>query len=75
MTPSLAPAAAALGDALRALDRTLSDSRAQWDDAARNAFDRRFAESIRSEGSKTATELQRLAQELAAAARALETLR
>jgi hypothetical protein len=74
MEPSLAPAAAAFGTALRALDRALSDSRGQWDDAARQVFDRRFADPIRADGAKAARELERAAEELTVAARTLQTL-
>ena len=74
-TPALDPHASALNDALRALERSLNDSRAQWDDQARHAFDRRVADPVVTEGRQVAKQLTQLAQNLAAAARVLESLR
>lgn len=72
MTASLQPAAAAYADALRALERALDASRAQWDDSARHAFDRRHGDRIISAGKRARTEHQDLARELDAAARMLD---
>jgi imidazolonepropionase-like amidohydrolase len=71
---SFSPAATAFSDSVRALERVLDDSRSHWDDSARQAFDQRFAMAIQADGQKIATELQHLAQEMAAAARTLEIL-
>jgi len=73
-TPSLSPAAATMTEALRALERVLADSRAQWNDSARHTFDRRFANSIETCGAKTERQLHHLAQELANTVRTLDTL-
>jgi hypothetical protein len=73
-TPALDPHASALDDALRALERSLNDSRAYWDDQARHAFDRRFADPVVTGGRRVANQLMQLTQDLAAAARVLEGL-
>ena len=39
MPTTLDPTAAALADAVRALEQTLADTRAGWDDSARRTFD------------------------------------
>lgn len=72
--PSLSPAATAFSDSVSALERVLEDSRSHWNDSARHAFDVRFARAIQADGQKMAAELRHLAQEMAAAARTLESL-
>ena len=72
--PSLDPAASTYADALRALERTLDDSRATWDDSARQTFDGRYVDRLVTDAKKTSSELKRLAQGLTAAARVLEDL-
>jgi len=67
MTASLEPAAATLADALRALERCLQESRGQWNDQARQAFDRRYCDRIAADGRRTVVELKGLAKDLAAA--------
>jgi hypothetical protein len=74
MTASLDHNLNAFGEALRGLERTLSESRGQWDDRARQAFDRRYGNMIVSEGRRAGAELQQLAQQLAAAVRLLNEL-
>ena len=71
MVTTLDPAAAAFADAVRALERTLADTRAQWDDPARRAFDQRHAVVILSDAKQTLGELQQLTAELTAAVRLL----
>jgi hypothetical protein len=71
MATTLDPAAGSFADAVRALERTLADARAQWDDPARRAFDQRHAVLIVGDAKQTLAELQRLAAELAAAVRLL----
>ena len=66
--------AATIGEALKALERTRAESRAQWDDDARRMFDRRYGELIVAEGKKACAELERLAWELATSVRALNEL-
>lgn len=75
MTASLAPASAAFAEALQALQRVLEESRSTWDDAARQSFDRRYADRIVTEGNRSLGEIQRLAEELDLAFRTLEGLR
>ena len=65
--PSLEPQARAAQESVRSLERALTDSRSQWDDATRRAFDQRHAESVVASGRKAADELALLARELAAA--------
>jgi hypothetical protein len=72
VTASLQPTAAAYADALYALERALDASRTQWDDSARQAFDRRYGDQIISAGKRARTELHDLARELDAAARMLD---
>lgn len=74
MSASLMPAATAISEAARSLERALASSRAQWDDAARHAFDRRFADPIQTDSAKASGELQQLAEDLAAAIRTLNGL-
>ncbi len=74
MTASLDGPTTALGEALRAFERALSDSRGQWDDSARHAFDRRYADRILFDGKQACNEMQRLQQELASAAKMLDSL-
>lgn len=71
MTGSLDPAAAAFTEAVRALERSLADARAQWDDTARRAFDRQHAEPVLADARKAMTEISQLARELNAAVRLL----
>lgn len=67
MAASLTSQAAAAQESVRALKRALSSSRSQWGDATRQTFDQRHAEVAVASGRKVATELESLAQELAAA--------
>lgn len=71
MAATLDPAPAMLAGAVRALERTLNDTRAQWDDVGRRAFDQRHAVVILGDAKQTLAELQQLAGELAAAVRLL----
>ncbi len=71
MTGSLDPPAIAYADALGTLERSLAQTRPQWDDSARLAFDRQHAEPLLADARRTATALSQLAQELNAAARLL----
>ena len=71
MATTLDPTVAAFADAVRALERTLADSRAQWDDPARRAFDQRHAAVILGDAKQIFAELQQLAVELDAAIRRL----
>jgi ABC-type transporter Mla subunit MlaD len=71
MATTLDPAAAAFGEAVRDLERTLDGTRAQWDDPARRSFDQRHAVAILGDARQTLAELQRLAAELTAAVRQL----
>lgn len=72
MAESLDAAARTANEALRALERAAADSRSTWDDATRNAFDRRYSDQILAAGKKAASELQSLASDLATALRGLE---
>lgn len=72
MSASLEPAVTTVSESLRALERAVDDSRAHWNDAARNAFDRRYGEPILMDGKRTHAELKRLANELTAAIRDLD---
>jgi predicted amino acid-binding ACT domain protein len=71
MAATLDPSAAALADAVRALERTLDDTRAQWNDVGRRAFDQRHALVILGDAKQTVAELQQLSGELTAAVRLL----
>ncbi len=71
MTITLDPAAAAFADALQILERTLTDTRAQWNDPARRAFDQRHAFAIVGDAKQTNIELNQLAADLTAAIRLL----
>lgn len=73
MNASLSACAAAYSRALRALRRSLEETRAQWDDAARRAFDQRHGNSIVTAGAKTEAQLKTLAAELASAIRELDS--
>jgi hypothetical protein len=68
---TLDPAAAAFADAVHSLERTLADTRAQWDDPARRAFDQQHALVILGAAAQTRIELQQLATQLTAAVRLL----
>lgn len=72
---SLAPVSTAFGEAVQSLQRTLVDSRGAWDDEARRAFDRRFAERIVTEGKRSLSELRSLTEEFDSAVRQLNDLR
>jgi hypothetical protein len=74
MIPSLEPAASRYGDAFRELQRVLGETREQWDDAARHVFDGRYSDRIVTDARKTRLEMERLAQQLQAAARTLGSL-
>jgi hypothetical protein len=74
MSPSLEPHAMMFSDAVRALQHVLEDSREQWNDAARLAFDRRYAERIMTECKKAEEQLKRLAADLTAAVKALDNI-
>ena len=65
MTYSIQPHAAAAKESVRTLERSLSASRSHWNDATRQSFDQRHAETIVASGRKTANELTSLAQDLA----------
>jgi hypothetical protein len=71
MVTTLDPAAAEFADAIRTLERGLSDTRAQWDDPARRSFDQRHALVILGDAKRTLAELHQLAAELTAAVRLL----
>jgi hypothetical protein len=71
MASPLDLAATGLADAVRTLERGLADTRGQWDDPARHAFDQRHAVPILGDAKQTLTELQRLATELTAVIRLL----
>jgi hypothetical protein len=71
MATTLDPATAAFADAVRVLERTLVDTRGQWDDTARHAFDQRHAVVILGDAKQTLAELQHLAAELTGAIRLL----
>jgi hypothetical protein len=72
MSASLSTAAAAYSAALLALRRSLDETRAQWNDATRRAFDQRHADPILMAGKKTETQLKGLAAELAGAIQELD---
>jgi hypothetical protein len=63
----------ALADTTRSLERTLAETRAQWDDTARQAFDRRHADPILADARKATRTLSLLAQELSSAMRLLDS--
>ncbi len=65
MTFSIRPQAAAAKESVRTLERSLSASRSQWNDATRHSFDQRHAEVLLASGLRTANELTSLAQDLA----------
>ena len=67
MTQSLQPQAMGAQEAARALERALTTSRSQWNDATRQSFDQRHAEVIVASGRNVASELANFAQELATA--------
>jgi hypothetical protein len=71
MASPLDPAATGLADAVRTLERGLADTRGQWDDLARRAFDQRHAVPIVGDAKQTLAELRQLAAELSAALRLL----
>lgn len=65
--PTLQPQARGAQEAVQALERALAQSRSHWNDATRQAFDQRHAEAIVTSGRRVASEMDSLAQELAAA--------
>jgi hypothetical protein len=67
MAQSLQPQATGAEESARALERALTSSRLQWDDATRKVFDQRHAAGIVASGRKVADDLTALAQELAGA--------
>lgn len=71
MAPALDPAVTALADAVRVLEETLADTRGQWNDAARRAFDQQHLTPVLGDAKQTLAELRQLAAELAAATRLL----
>ncbi|HSZ43284.1 MAG TPA: hypothetical protein VK817_25250 [Trebonia sp.] len=71
MASALDLAATGLADAVRTLERGLADTRGQWDDPARRAFDQQHAVPILGDAKQTLTELRQLAAELAAVTRLL----
>ena len=73
MSASASALAAAYSDALRGLRRALDETRAQWDDAARRAFDQRYGSSILAAGAKTEARLRTLAAELAIAVKEIDS--
>lgn len=73
MPATLDPTATALADAVRALEQTLADTRAGWDDSARRTFDSQHALPVLGDAKQSLTGLQHLAAELTAAARLLDT--
>jgi len=74
MSAAMASSAAALSEAVRGLERALSESRDAWDDGARQDFDRRFADRIVADAKKSAAELEAISQEVDAALRILASL-
>ncbi|HUN36756.1 MAG TPA: hypothetical protein VMU95_32575 [Trebonia sp.] len=72
MSASLIPAASALDDTLRALERGLSQARGPWNDAARATFDRLHIAPITADAQRAVTEVRQLASDLTAAMRLLE---
>ena len=75
MVTTLEPSASAFSDAVRALDRTFTATRAQWNDSARHTFDQRHTFVILGDAGQTRVELQELAAELTAAVRLLASSR
>jgi hypothetical protein len=71
MAATLDPAVAGFADAVLALERILADSRAQWDDHARRAFDMRHAVLILGDAKQSLAELRQLGDDLTAAMRVL----
>lgn len=67
MTASLDPAARTYREARRALQTALNDSRSCWNDSARHAFDRRYADRLTADAQRTGAELDQLAAQLNAA--------
>jgi hypothetical protein len=61
----------ALADALHALERTLAQTRAWWDDSARRAFDSQHALVVLGDAGQSLAELRQLAAEVTAATRLL----
>lgn len=74
MNASIDNHAAAYCEALRALQRVLEESRSQWNDTARQAFDRRHVDRIVKDGKRTESDLIRLAADLTAAVRASDSV-
>ncbi len=72
MAAALDPAVTALADAVRALERTLGETRAGWDDSARRAFDSRHALVVVGDAMQSLAELRRLATDVTAAIRLLD---
>lgn len=66
MAQSLQAAASTASDARAALERAFGDSRSQWNDSTRQAFDRNHGETIAASARKVAEELTSLSSELAA---------
>ena len=75
MTSSLRPAAGAFGAAVNELQRSLESARGSWDDAARQNFDRRYADPIVANGRRTLAVLEGLAHNMQQAARVIDELR
>jgi len=74
MKTPLDPRASAADDAHRTLERALADSRTQWNDSVRNAFDQHYAEPITSAARIIASKLADLSMELAAALQELRAI-
>jgi hypothetical protein len=72
--PDLTQRSTALAQALHGLERSLQETRSQWDDAARQTFDRRHADALVQEGRRLVQELCESAQELTSATRILAQL-
>jgi len=75
MSAAMLSYAAALSEAVRGLERSLSESRYAWDDGARQDFDRRFADRIVADAKRSAAELEAISQEVDTANRILASLR
>ena len=73
MVAALDSAAAACTAVARALERSLEGARPQWDDSARQTFDSQYAGPLVTNATRSAAELTKLAQELNAAVRLLES--
>ena len=73
MKVTLDPEVSALADAVRALERTLAETRAGWDDSARRTFDSQHALVVLGDAGQSLAELRQLAAELTAANRLLNT--